>query len=143
MCILDHSTVFLSSINSFCIKFIANVYRIAGIQKQQPPQANNTTATMSPKTGQRNQLTAANLAIHDTQMSIAPQDPTPIQRWWMEVNVRVDQRGDETQWNELVDRDELAKEIERIIQQLHQKKDSKAWWANPGTSGPRLREAVD
>lgn len=70
-------------------------------------------------------LTAANLAVHEAQSSSATTDPKPMQRWWSETNDRLVQGRAIQRPNNTVDKDELAKEIERIVQEANDKNEDK------------------
>ena len=66
-------------------------------------------------------LTAANLTAHDTRMSTAPDGPTPMQRWYTNSEDRIVQGRVAHHWEENTDREALAAEIERIVQEVSER----------------------
>lgn len=92
-----------------------------------PSQPTNNHTNHESSGSREPPLTSANLAAHDNRMSAAPEGPTPMQRWYTSTEDRVVQGRAARWWEELVDRDALATEIERIVQEVSKGKGEK-WY---------------
>lgn len=73
----------------------------------------------------RQPLTDANLSVHETHMDASPSGPTPMQRWYTDdTDVAVRGRTTTRSWDNIVDQDELAAEIDRIVEGMSKGKPS-------------------
>lgn len=88
-------------------------------------EPNITTSGQHEANGQR--LTAATLSAHDTLTIISPSRPTPMQRWFTS-NDRIVRDRQTDNWEDLVERDALAAEIERIVQDTSKAKGQDEKW---------------